>query len=145
MKVRIENISRNEEENVLIRCYKVNDEVREITDFIRARDGMISGYDDSQIFQIALRDVYYFEGVDNKVYAYLKNNVYEVKNKLYELEESFQDRKFFRCSKSILVNLLKIECVKPALNGRFTAILLNREQVIISRQYVPELKKLLQI
>lgn len=145
MKVRIENIGKNEEENVLIRCYKVNEEVREITEFIRARDGMISGYNDSQIFQIALLDVYYFEGVDNKVYAYLKNNVYEVKNKLYELEESFRDRKFFRCSKSILVNLLKIECVKPALNGRFTAMLLNREQVIISRQYVPELKKLLQI
>lgn len=145
MKVRIENISKSEEENILIRCYKVNEEVREITDFIRARDGIISGYDESQIFQIALRDIYYFEGVDNKVYAYLKDRVYEVKNKLYELEEDYRNRKFFRCSKSILVNLLKVESVKPALNGRFTAKLLNREEIIISRQYVPELKKILQI
>jgi DNA-binding LytR/AlgR family response regulator len=145
MKVRIETINKSEEENILIRCYKVNEEVREITDFIRARDGIISGYDDSQIFQIALRDIYYFEGVDNKVYAYLKDHVYEVKNKLYELEEDYHNRTFFRCSKSILVNLLKVECVKPALNGRFTAKLLNREEVIISRQYVPELKKILQI
>ncbi|MBP1754662.1 MAG: response regulator of the LytR/AlgR family [Firmicutes bacterium] len=145
MKVRIENISKSEEENILIRCYKVNEEIREIADFIRARDGMISGYEEAQIFQIALRDIYYFEGVDNKVYAYLKDHVYEVKNKLYELEEDYHNRKFFRCSKSILVNLLKVECVKPAMNGRFTAKLLNREEVIISRQYVPELKKILQI
>ncbi|MDF2484893.1 MAG: response regulator of the LytR/AlgR family [Herbinix sp.] len=145
MKVRIETINKTEEELVLIRCYKVNDEVTELVDFVRARDGMVSGYDNTQIFQIALRDIYYFEGVDNKVYAYLKNSVYEIKSKLYELEEDYHKRKFFRCSKSILVNLLKIECVKPALNGRFTAKLLNGEQVIISRQYVPELKKILQI
>lgn len=145
MKVRIENINKSEEELVLIRCYKVSDEVTELVEFVRARDGMVSGYDNSQIFQIALRDIYYFEGVDNKVYAYPKNHVYEIKSKLYELEEDYRKRKFFRCSKSILVNLMKIECVKPALNGRFTAKLLNGEQIIISRQYVPELKKILQI
>ena len=145
MKVRIERIPRSDEELVLIHCYKVNEEVTELVDFIRTRDGLVSGYEDSQIFQIALRDIYYFEGVDNKVYAYLKNHVYEVKSKLYELEEDYHKMKFFRCSKSILVNLMKIEYVKPALNGRFSAKLLNGEEVIISRQYVPELKRILQI
>ncbi len=145
MKVRIERIPQNEEELVRIHCYKVNEEVNEIVDFVRARDGLLSGYHEAQIYQIALRDIYYFEGVDNKVYAYLKNHVYEIKNKLYELEEDYTRMKFFRCSKSILVNLMKIESVKPALNGRFAAKLLNGEEVIISRQYVPALKKILQI
>lgn len=145
MKVRIERIQKSEEELVLIHCYKVNEEVTEIVDFVRARDGLLSGYEDMQIYQIALRDIYYFEGVDNKVYAYLKNRVYEIKSKLYELEEEYHKMKFFRCSKSILVNLMKIENVKPALNGRFAAKLLNGEEVIISRQYVPELKRILQI
>ena len=145
MKVRIENIIKSEEELVLIRCYKVNDEVSELVDFIRARDGLVSGYEASQIFQIALRDIYYFEGVDNKVYAYLKSQVYEIKRKLYELEEDYRKMRFLRCSKSVLVNLMKIESVKPALNGRFAAKLLNGEEIIISRQYVPEVKKILQI
>lgn len=145
MKVRIERVQKSEDELVLIYCCKLNEEVTEIVDFIRARDGLVSGYEDAQIFQVALRDIYYFEGVDNKVYAYLKNHVYEIKNKLYELEEEYRKMKFFRCSKSILVNLMKIESVKPALNGRFAAKLLNGEEVIISRQYVPELKKILQI
>ena len=145
MKVRVERIQKSDEELVLIQCYKVNEEVTEIVDFIRARDGLLSGYEDTQIYQVTLRDVYYFEGVDNKVYAYLKNHVYEIKSKLYELEEDYRKMKFFRCSKSILVNLMKIESVKPALNGRFLAKLLNGEEVIISRQYVPELKRILQI
>ncbi len=145
MRVRIERIPKNEEELVLIHCYRVNEEVTELVDFIRTRDGLVSGYEDSQIFQIALRDIYYFEGVDNKVYAYLKDHVYEVKSKLYELEEDYHRMKFFRCSKSILVNLMKMEYVKPALNGRFTAKLRNGEEVIISRQYVPELKRILHL
>lgn len=145
MRVRIENVNKREEEQVLISCLKVNEDVLEIVDFIKSREDLLSGYDDSKIYQISLRDIYYFEGVDNKVYAYLNNKIYEIKYKLYELDELYSKLKFFRCSKSVLVNLLKIECVKPALNGRFTAKLMNGEQVIISRQYVPELKKILHI
>jgi len=141
MKVRIDSITKKEDEHVLIRCCKLNEEVLEIVNFVKSRGDSLTGYDNSQIYQISLRDIYYFEGVDNKVYAYMKNKVYEMKNKLYELEELYDKRQFFRCSKSVLVNLLKIESVKPALNGRFTAKLLNGEQIIISRQYVPVLKK----
>ena len=145
MRVHIEKVNSEEQEQVLIQCMVVNQEVKEITDFIKSKDNTLTGYENSQRYHIALQDIYYFEGVDNKVYAYLHNHVYEIKNKLYELEESHKQQKFFRCSKSILVNLLKIEYVKPALNGRFTARLINGEQIIISRQYVPALKQVLQI
>ncbi len=145
MKVRIEGIRKAEDEIVLIRCVKVNEEVREIANFVKSKDDLLTGFENDQRYQIALQDIYYFEAVDNKVYAYLKNRVYELKTKLYELEEQYEKRQFFRCSKSVIINLLKMECVKPALNGRFTAKLLNGEQVIISRQYVPELKKRLQL
>ncbi|MGB4660644.1 MAG: LytTR family DNA-binding domain-containing protein [Mobilitalea sp.] len=145
MKVCVENIKKKEEEHVLIRCCKINEEVLEIMNFVKSKSDLLAGYDNSQIVQISLRDIYYFEGVDNKVYAYLKNKVYEMKSKLYELEELHSKQQFFRCSKSVIINLLKIDSVKPALNGRFTAKLLNGEQIIISRQYVPILKKMLQI
>lgn len=145
MRVRVENITDRAGEYVLIRCIKVNEEVMEIVNFIKSREELLTGYEDSHIHQIPLRDIYYFEAVDNKVYAYLKNRVYELKNKLYELEVLYDKRNFIRCSKAVIVNLIKIEYVKPALNGRFTAKLLNGEEVIISRQYVPALKKKLQI
>ena len=38
---------------------------------------------------------------------------------------------------------MKVRSIKPALNGRFTAILQSDEEIIISRKYVPELKKAL--
>jgi len=38
---------------------------------------------------------------------------------------------------------MKIESVQPFLNGRLSAVMLNKEELIISRQYVPLLKKTL--
>ena len=38
---------------------------------------------------------------------------------------------------------MKIDSVKPAMGGRFGAVLSNGEEIIISRKYVSELKKTL--
>ena len=53
------------------------------------------------------------------------------------------EKKYIRISKSSLLNLMKVKSIKPALNGRFSAILINGEEIIISRKYVPALKNTL--
>lgn len=140
MKVYLEKVEKSEEEKIMIHCYQVTQGINEIVDFIKTRDIKIDGYKDSTRYNIFLYKIYYVESVDNKVFAYLEEDVYELKCKLYEFEASYEARKFFRCSKSVIVNLNKIESIKPALSGRFSAKLYNREEVIISRQYVPELR-----
>ena len=89
-------------------------------------------------------DVFYIEAVDNKTFLYCKHEVYESKQKLYELEELAMSD-FLRISKSVIVNLSKIKSLSPSLSGRLEAVLMNGEKVIISRQYVNELKKSLNI
>lgn len=140
MKVFLEKIEVSEEEKIMIQCHQVTEGINEIVGFIKTRDIKVDGYKDSTRFNVFLHEIYYVESVDNKVFAYLKNDVYELKSKLYEFESSYESRKFFRCSKSVIVNLNKIESIKPALSGRFSARLYNREEVIISRQYVSELR-----
>ena len=49
----------------------------------------------------------------------------------------------FRCSKSMILNAGKIDSILPSLSGRFEAVLDNGEKVMISRQYVSALKRLL--
>jgi len=141
MKINVETIDKTKEEQVLIQCYEVTEDIAEIVEFIKSRDTTLVAYNDSQIYNVFLQDIYYFEAVDNKVFAYLENQVYELKHKLYELESIYEGKRFFRCSKSVIVNLMKIESIKPALNSRFMAKLENGEAVIISRQYVPQLKE----
>ncbi|MFJ8103856.1 LytTR family DNA-binding domain-containing protein [Lysinibacillus sp. NPDC096212] len=90
-----------------------------------------------------LSDIYYFEAVDGKIFMYCRNNVFEVKQKLYELEELCKGKNCFRASKSTILNIAKISSVHPTISGRFEAVLDNGEHTVISRQYVPVLKNML--
>lgn len=141
MKITIEPIDRSKQEEILIRCYEVNDEIVSYINRIKTSENPLIGYKDNNIHRLALQDVYYFEAVDNKVFIYSVKEVYESKQKLYELEEITRNSNFFRCSKSTILNIDKIDMVHPYLGGRFEAVLDNKETIIISRQYVPQLKE----
>ena len=140
MDVAIEQIGKEKKELVLIRCYAVTEEVREIETFVKSRQGMLTGVKDSKQYKIPLPDIYYIESVDGRTFLYTKEQVYETSYRIYELESRLERSHFLRISKSMLLNLLKIRFVKPALNGRFTAVLQTGEEVIISRNYVKKLK-----
>lgn len=143
MLTKITKTDKTQPEIVEIHCHKLSDEVKEIVAFVKSRQGQLTGSIEDRQFEIPVRDVFYIEAVDNKVFIYTKNEVYEIKQKLYELEEMLKDKRFLRVSKSTLINLMKVSSIKPALNGRFTAVLYSGEEMVISRKYVPELKKAL--
>lgn len=141
MKIIIEDISPDDEEQVIIRCRNLSDKVLKLISELKAEQQNLTGLKDGVITMIDTKRVYYFEGVDNKVFIYCKQNVYESKLKLYEIEEKYDNSYFFRASKSIILNIAKIKSINPSLSGRFEALLFNGETIVISRQYVPELKK----
>ena len=86
-------------------------------------------------------EVFYFESVEQKVFAYCRTEVYQTKNRLYELQDELSGLNFIRVSKSVILNLDKIKSLIPAFGGRYEALLKNGEKVIISRQYVNDLKE----
>ena len=143
MQTKITRIEREKPEILEIRCHEISDEVREIVAFVKSRQGQLTGTADDRMYEIAVSDIFYIESVDNKTFIYCKNREYETKQKLYELEEILREKHFLRVSKPVLLNLMKVSSIKPALNSRFTAVLFSGEQVVISRKYVPELKKAL--
>ncbi len=140
MLTKITKIERGEPERVEIFCHSLSDDVREIVAFVKSRQGRLTGSIDDTQYEVPLTDIYYIESVDNKVFLYTRDKVYETKQKIYEFESILSAKHFLRVSKSMLLNLMKVESIKPALNGRFSAILRSGEQVIITRKYVPDLK-----
>ncbi len=140
MKIIIEEAGPEEEDQIIIRCREMNDNILKVISELRMGLKKIAGSKDGNITMIDPANIYYFEGVDNKVFLYCKQNVYETKLKLYEIEEEFRNTKFFRASKSIILNVTKIKSISPAYSGRFEALLFNGEKIVISRQYVSELK-----
>jgi len=143
MKLEIRKIPESEPEMVEVRYHWMTDEIQEIISFVKSRQGQLTAAWDGKRFEVPVVDLFYAESVDDRLFLYTAADSYEIRMKLYELEDLLKNRGFLRISKSMIVNLMKITFVRPALNGRFSAVLKNGEEVIISRKYVPALKNIL--
>lgn len=131
---------------VEIHCHP--SDIAELSNAISSFEGKqakISVKKDAATYLLDQKQILYFEAVENKIFVYSELEVYETHWKLYELEERLKESTFFRCSKSMILNIEWIEKVSSGFNGRFEAKLLNGEKVIISRQYAKVLKQKLQI
>lgn len=143
MKISIQEIPSSEEEEVVIKCHEINDDILALLNKLKTSDKQVIGIYQDEMHRISIKDVYYFETVDNKSFLYCQEKVYSSKLKLYEFEEITANSGFLRISKSTVVNAIKISHVKPSFSGRFEASMENGEKIVVSRQYVPELKKYL--
>ena len=144
MKITIKEPPEGAEEEIIVLCHKISPKLLNMLNSFKTSNNMFAGYIDSSIHMVSPLDIFYFEAVDNKTFIYCECDIYESKLKLYELEE-LQMTDFFRISRSVIVNLSKIKSLTPSFSGRVEAVLINKEKVIISRQYASELKKALGI
>lgn len=141
MKITIQECPPEEEEEIIIRCRAVDESLLKLIYSLRTGREKLTVSKGDKIFQVKPSDVYYFEAVDNKVFACLEKEVFDTKSKLYELEKQLENTDFFRASKSTIINLARVKNICPAFNGRFEVCMENGEKLIVSRQYVPDLKK----
>ena len=141
MKITILDKAPDEEDEIIIKCENLDDDIRLLIERIKNHKQKISFQKDSKIVFAELSDILYFESVDDKVFAYTADDVLETRLKLYQLEEDFLPQDFLRVNKAVIMNLNHVESLSPAFGGRFEAVLKNGYRVIISRNYVPVLKK----
>ena len=145
MKITILAPEPGQEDEIIIRCHHLDDRLMSVIDTLKTGASKIPAFSEKGITMLLPKVIYYFESVDNKVFAYCEKQVYEVRKKLYELETELAATDFLRISKSTIVDLSKIRDLSPAFNGRLDARLRNGERIVISRQYVPALKKKLDL
>lgn len=139
MKLIRKRIDPTEEEAVILEYIKWTGEWENLSDYIEGKKRQIIGYGmEKEMYSIQLEDILYFEAVGDLVFAYTGDQVYEIKMRLYQVEETVQQSGILRASKSFLVNVRKIEKVRSVLNGRFMAVMENGEEVLITRHYARE-------
>ena len=145
MRVEIINNQTTESVNVEIHCKDITDEVKRLKRHIDNLSTGISGTEDGNTYIVSPNDIFYIESVDKKTFIYTEDKVLSTDKRLYELEEILDNRDYFRCSKSVIINLNKVVRLKPEITRNILATLSNDEVVVISRRYATELKKLLGI
>ena len=85
-----------------------------------------------------------FRVEDKQVNVYTENQEYIIKKPLYQVEETLTSD-FVRISKTTIVNLKKIKRVAPSLKGMMFIELKNGLKDNISRKYLSEFKRALDL
>ncbi len=140
MKVELEYVTTEDDEKATLRVREVTENIKSAVDMLENNCRSLSAVKDNETYMIRTDKIYYVESVDKRSYVYTKENCYETRYRLYELEEML-NADYFRCSKALIVNIRKIKSVHSELNGRMNAELLNGETIVISRSYVKDLKR----
>lgn len=142
MKVNIHIIDDTEEETIDIFCHEKNKErMEEMAREFSEGSQRITCKKNDKTYRIRLDEVFYIETVDERLFIYCENEVYENNMRLYEAEELCKDTLFFKASKSMLINIKKIKNMKPSISGRFEITMVNGEKLLVSRRYVADLKQ----
>ena len=143
MKVTILEKKADEEDELIVKCDYLDESLTKLINQFKTGKGKMNFYKDGKIVFVEPEEVLYFESVDDTVFAYTKDSVFETKSKLYQLEEELPASIFFRANKAVIVNMDKIDSLAPVFGGRFEAVLENGYKVVVSRNYLSTLKELL--
>ena len=127
MKVTVEQIDREREEELIVRCHDPGAAwVQGVQEAVSGQQ-TVCGWREDEMHRLKLSEVFYFEVVDERAFVYTQADVFEAKEKLYEFERLCAGSALFRCSKSMILNADRIDDVRPSLAGRFEGVLSNGE------------------
>lgn len=88
MKVRIELDDRLADTELVIRVSRIDERIQKIQDALNeATAPAILFYKENSEYFVDLAEILFFETDGAKIFAHARNDAYEVKLKLYELEE----------------------------------------------------------
>jgi DNA-binding LytR/AlgR family response regulator len=146
VKVSIELCNELAEDEVLIRCGRVDDTIQRIHKYVLEQcstDSNITYYKENREYYFPYNDILFFETDGDYVYAHTNDNSYRIKHRLYELEKILP-KHFVRISKSSIINAAKVYSITHNITAsslvRFNK---SHKQVYVSRNYYKELRKCL--
>lgn len=144
MKVRVEIDPNLEEDEVILRCTDMNEDVARMQKLITEvafEKQQLLFYQGDKEFYFPLEDILFFETADNRVSAHTKDAVYQVKYRLYELEDLLPGY-FIRVAKSTILNTHHVHAITKNITGASEVEFLDtHKHIFVSRNYYRILKE----
>lgn len=147
MKIRVELDSSITEEEIVIRCNALSEEVqmvqKTLADLTLKNQRFVCYKGDTEYY-LSLEEILFFETEDKVIFAHTADGMYQVKYRLYELEE-FLPGHFMRISKSTILNTNKVYSIQRNLTASSVVeFQYTHKQVYVSRYYYRPLKNKLE-
>lgn len=130
------------DEGVILEYVKYTRDFAEIKEYVKHKGDTIRGYtQNNECVFVRIEDILYYETVDGTAFAYTSDKIFKLDGRLYQVEENVARSYICRASKTMLVNMNKIESVQTALNGRLYAKMEKEEAEKINRKIAKYRKK----
>ena len=142
MKIDIQRITEGEE-SVIIRYKERTPELNRIIEILEGPDNKLWGKTEAGSVCIDTSELLYLESVDDRVFAYTGDKVVKVDGTLNSFMTDMDDGSFFRCSKSMVINVNRVKALKSLSSNRIDATMEGGEHIIISRRYASDFRRLL--
>lgn len=140
MKYTIEHISQGEEE-VILRCHSPSAEMEQLIRYLESRSRKLIGIRDSIRTVVEQPEILYVESVEGKTFAYTESEVFQMEHSLAQMEQLLGAVNFFRCSKSMILNIDRVRELRSLASNRIEATMCNGERIMISRTYASEFRR----
>lgn len=75
MKITIETPKPGEEDEIILRCTSLDEKLMKLVYSLKTEENKLTGYLEDKIVKLIPKDIFYFESVDNKVFAYTSKGV----------------------------------------------------------------------
>ena len=132
------------EPETVITTSAMTDEVNRVVNYIsnlKNTSFMITGQKDGKIELLDQENIIRLYAENGKMFAKLDQATYQIRLRLYELEERLDNDKFARISNSEIVNLKRVKGLDLSFAGTICMELGNGEVSYVSRRYVSKIKK----
>lgn len=108
----------------------------------KKNSGKLLLFKDDEQFVVDTAEIVFAETFDSKVSVYTQNDVFEAKQKLYELMETLEAFSFAQINKSTIVNIDSVKSIQAEFSGNYCIKLKNRKEVLtVSRNYFKKFKE----
>ena len=140
MKYTINRLEQGEEE-LILNYVSLSEDVERVLAFMKERDKRLLGFWENQQVVLKPEEILYLESVDGRTYAYTEQEVYKINYSLAKVQEYLDSINFYRCSKSMIINIDCIDSLKSLSSNRIDATMKNGEHILISRTYASEFRR----
>lgn len=140
MKYTIKQITEGEDE-VILKYRTCTPEVERILSFLNGEQPKLLGFQNQTWTILEPDSILYIEAVDGKTFAYTEKDVLRLDCTLVRCQQILCDINFFRCSKSMILNIDKVKSLRSLPSNRIDATMCNEEHIIISRTYASDFRK----
>lgn len=127
---------------VIVEYPEWNKSVEGLINKISKMDITFTGKADDRTVSVGMTDIYYIENVERKIFLYTEKDVYRYDKTMADVDSIVSGTELVRISRTCIMNTAHLKEIRQIRNSHLEAVMDNDEKLIVSRKYLPDIKRI---